>query len=160
MTTVDGNSLAGVSATALWTLRNRVTEAGRSDGLIEDPWAVKLFGAIGYDYDKSGRINQFHPLRALTFDAATSEYLQGHPRASVVALAEGLQTSFWRLDSAGLAREVTWYSVDLQPVMALRRQLLPHPTTASSNSPNRRWTAAGWTGSTPATASSSPPKAC
>ncbi len=44
----------------------------------------------------------------------------------MVALAEGLQTSFWRLDRAGVADELTWYSVDLPPVMALREKLLPH----------------------------------
>ena len=43
----------------------------------------------------------------------------------MVALAEGLQTSFWRLDRAGVADELTWYSIDLPPVMALREQLLP-----------------------------------
>lgn len=86
--------------------------------------AVKLFDAIGCDYAKFGKPNQFHPLRALTFDAATCDYLRTHPKASVVALAEGLQTSFWRLDHAGVADEVTWYSVDLPPVIALRQQLL------------------------------------
>jgi hypothetical protein len=30
---VDGNVLEGVSATTLWTLRNRATEAKRSDGV-------------------------------------------------------------------------------------------------------------------------------
>ncbi len=44
----------------------------------------------------------------------------------MVALAEGLQTSFWRLDAAGVADGLTWYSIDLPPVMALREQLLPH----------------------------------
>jgi O-methyltransferase involved in polyketide biosynthesis len=43
----------------------------------------------------------------------------------VVALAEGLQTSFWRLDRLGVADELTWYSVDLPPVMALRERLQP-----------------------------------
>jgi O-methyltransferase involved in polyketide biosynthesis len=125
MTTVDGNCLAGVSATTLWTLRNRATEAKRPHGVIDDPWAVQLFDAIGYDYAKFGKPNQFHPLRALAFDAATADYLRTHPNASVVALAEGLQTSFWRLERAGVTAEVTWYSVDLPPVMALREQLLP-----------------------------------
>jgi O-methyltransferase involved in polyketide biosynthesis len=40
-------------------------------------------------------------------------------------LAEGLQTSFWRLQQAGVADELTWYSIDLPPVMDLRRELLP-----------------------------------
>jgi O-methyltransferase involved in polyketide biosynthesis len=71
MATVSGDILEGVSATTLWTLHNRGTEAKRSDGVIRDPWAVTLFDAISYDYRKFGRPNQAHPLRALAFDAAT-----------------------------------------------------------------------------------------
>jgi len=125
MTVIDGNSLDGVSATTLWTLHNRASEAKRSDGAIRDPWAVTLFDAISYDYLKFGKPNQSHALRAVVFDAAASAYLTAHPRASVVALAEGLQTSFWRLQRAGVADELTWYSVDLPTVMALRQKLLP-----------------------------------
>ena len=122
---VDGNILEGVSATTLWTLHNRGTEAKRSDGVIRDPWAVTLFDAISYDYRKFGKPNQSHALRAVAFDGAALDYLTTHPKASVVALAEGLQTSFWRLGRTGLTDELTWYSVDLPPVMALRETLLP-----------------------------------
>jgi len=125
MSAIDGNTLDGVSATTLWTLHNRATEAKRSDGVIRDPWAVTLLDAIDYDYLKFGKPNQSHGLRARAFDAATAVYLTAHPKASVVALAEGLQTSLWRLDRTGVADELTWYSVDLPPVMALRKQLLP-----------------------------------
>ncbi|MFI5510695.1 class I SAM-dependent methyltransferase [Mycobacterium sp. NPDC051804] len=125
MTAIDGNTLEGVSATTLWTLHNRGTEAKRSDGVIRDPWAVTLFDAISYDYLKFGKPNQSHGLRAVAFDTAASDYLRTHPEASVVALAEGLQTSFWRLQRAGVADELTWYSVDLPPVVALREKLLP-----------------------------------
>ncbi|GAA2536784.1 class I SAM-dependent methyltransferase [Mycolicibacterium diernhoferi] len=120
-----GTSLEGVSATTLWTLHNRGTEAKRSDGVIRDPWAVTLLDTIDYDYRKFGKPNQSHALRARAFDAAAIEYLTAHPKASVVALAEGLQTSFWRLARAGVADELTWYSIDLEPVMELRRRLLP-----------------------------------
>ncbi|WP_422745471.1 class I SAM-dependent methyltransferase [Mycobacterium sp. WMMD1722] len=125
MSAIDGNTLEGVSATTLWTLHNRASEAKRSDGVIRDPWAVALLDAIDYDYLKFGRPNQSHALRARAFDAATGVYLTAHPKAAVVALAEGLQTSRWRLGHAGVADQVTWYSVDLPPVMALREQLLP-----------------------------------
>lgn len=125
MATVTGETLDGVSATTLWTLRNRATEAKRSDGVISDPWAIRLFESITYDYSKFGRHSQTHALRALGFDNAARNYLRTHPKASVVALAEGLQTSFWRLDRAGVADQLTWYSLDLPPVMALRHTLLP-----------------------------------
>ena len=122
---IHGDILDGVSATTLWTLRNRAVEAKRSDGVIRDPWAITVFDAIDYDYDKFGRPSQFHALRARTFDAAARDYLVTHPKASVVALAEGLQTSFWRLDRDRSIGESTWYSVDLPPVVDLRRQVLP-----------------------------------
>ncbi len=126
MASISGDTLEGVSATTLWTLHNRATEAKRSDGAIRDPWAVTLLDSISYDYLKFGDPNQSHPLRAVAFDAVLREYLRDNPKASVVALAEGLQTTFWRLDAAGVADELTWYSIDLPPVMALREQLLPH----------------------------------
>jgi O-methyltransferase involved in polyketide biosynthesis len=123
--TVSGDVLDGVAATTLWTLHNRGTEAKRSDGVIRDPWAVTLLDSISYDYRKFGKPNQSHALRAVAFDAAAKAYLTAHPTASVVALAEGLQTSLWRLERAGVADQLTWYSVDLPPVMALREKLLP-----------------------------------
>ena len=98
MAIVSGDILEGVSATTLWTLHNRGTEAKRSDGVIRDPWASTLFDAISYDYRKFGKPNQSRALRSLAFDAAARDYLTTHPKASVVVLAEGLQTSFWRLD--------------------------------------------------------------
>jgi O-methyltransferase involved in polyketide biosynthesis len=125
MTTIDGTTLEGVSAPTLWSLHNRGTEAKRSDGVIRDPWAVTLLDTIDYDYLKFGKPNQPHALRAVAFDLAAGQYLSAHPKASVVALAEGLQTSFWRLERTGVLTESTWYSIDLPPVMDLRRQLLP-----------------------------------
>jgi len=125
MAVISGDTLDGVSATTLWTLHNRGTEAKRSDGAIRDPWAVTLYDTISYDYLKFGKPNQSHALRAVAFDDVMREYLTAHPKASVVALAEGLQTSFWRLDAAGVADELTWYSIDLPPVMTLREKLLP-----------------------------------
>lgn len=124
-TSIDGSVLDGVSATTLWTLRNRAAEAKRSDGVIRDPWAITVFDAIDYDYDKFGRAGQSHALRALAFDTATRDALERRPKASVVALAEGLQTSFFRLDRQGRLDESRWYSIDLPPVMELRAQTLP-----------------------------------
>ena len=121
MRTIDGNSLEGVSATTLWTLHNRANEAKRPGSYLYDRWAVTLYESIRYDYLKFGRPNQSHAVRALAFDMATREYLAKHPRATVVALAEGLQTSFWRIDNP----DITWLSIDLPPVMALRNELLP-----------------------------------
>ncbi len=118
---IDGRVLDGVSATTLWTLRNRAEEALHKDSPYEDPQAVALYRSIDYDWDSFGKPSQPHPLRALAVDKIIGDYLDQHPQATVVALAEGLQTSYWRL-----GRPVRrWLSVDLPPVIALRESLLP-----------------------------------
>ncbi|QZH67803.1 class I SAM-dependent methyltransferase [Mycolicibacterium farcinogenes] len=125
---VSGDALTGVSETALMTLQVRAHEARRPDGLIEDPMAVHLVDSIDFDFAKFGYTRrQDMALRALLFDRMTSDYLQSHPKATVVALAEGLQTSFYRLDAAGLGHEFRWLSVDLEPMIEFRNKLLPKP---------------------------------
>ncbi|MCZ8379355.1 class I SAM-dependent methyltransferase [Mycobacterium sp. CPCC 205372] len=116
-----GDTLQGVSETTLWTLHNRASEAMRADRLIDDPLAVSIFESIDFDFRKFGPPTLYHPLRARAFDTELGKYLADHPRAAVVALAEGLQTTFWRVDNG----QLTWHSVDLPPVIELRRQLLP-----------------------------------
>ena len=126
---VDAAMLTGVSETALMTLYGRACQAEMADAIIDDPMAVELRDAFAFDYAKFGRRGQEMALRSLAVDKCTMEYLRDHPRATVVALAEGFQTSFWRLDKAlakaGRDPQFRWVSVDLPPVMALREQLLP-----------------------------------
>ena len=55
MKMVDGIAVAGVSATTLWTLRSRATEAQRADSA--DPWAVKVFGFCGPVDDGYGTLS-------------------------------------------------------------------------------------------------------
>lgn len=123
---VDAAALRGVSETALLTLRSRANEARRPDAIIDDPMAIRLMDAIDYDFDKFGiPSRQDIAVRALAFDQSTSRYLTTHPTATVVALAEGLQTSFYRLDASGVSPEFRWLTVDLPPVIELRDKLLP-----------------------------------
>ncbi|MGF2944257.1 class I SAM-dependent methyltransferase [Mycobacterium sp. Lab-001] len=121
MPVLDARHLDGISETALLTLHQRATEAARPDAIIDDPMAIALRNSLDYDYRRFGRTHQATALRALTFDTTTCRYLHTHPHANVVALAEGLQTSFWRLDNGALS----WISVDLAPIVRLREQLLP-----------------------------------
>jgi O-methyltransferase involved in polyketide biosynthesis len=126
--TTNGERLDGVSATTLWTLRNRAVEARRPDAVIDDPWAIRLYETISYDYDRFGKPSQTHPLRALAIDRAIADFLAGHSNVAVVALGEGLQTSYWRLGSP----DVDWLSVDLAPVIELRKALLPTESRITS----------------------------
>ncbi|MGK2854427.1 MAG: class I SAM-dependent methyltransferase [Microbacteriaceae bacterium] len=122
----DASTLTGVSETALLTLLVRATEARRADTIIDDPVAIDLVDAIDFDFAKFGFARrQDMALRALAFDRETKTYLRDHPEATVVALAEGLQTSFYRLQASGVSDTFRWRTVDLPPIVALRDKLLP-----------------------------------
>jgi O-methyltransferase involved in polyketide biosynthesis len=115
-----------VTDTALVTLWCRASEARRADALVDDPMAIALVDSLDFDFNKfklSAR--QDLALRALAFDNCAGKYLSAHPKATVVALGEGIQTSFWRLDAAGLGHEFRWLTLDLPPIIELRQRLLP-----------------------------------
>ena len=122
---VDGSMLTGVSETALLTLNGRAHQADLPDAILHDPMAIQLRDSFDVDFDRFGRKGQEMALRSLAVDGCTIEYLRTHPKATVVALAEGFQTSFWRLDAAVPDPQFGWVSVDLPPVIALRERLLP-----------------------------------
>lgn len=124
--TAAASALTGVSETALLTLNGRATQARRPHPIIDDAMAVQLADSIAYDFAKFGRrTGQEMALRSLAFDKAARHYLAKHPSATVVALAEGLQTSFWRLDSSLPGARFRWLSVDFPPIIELRKKLLP-----------------------------------
>ncbi|MGO9156092.1 class I SAM-dependent methyltransferase [Mycobacterium sp.] len=122
----DAGLLTGVSETALMTLYGRAHQASHPDPIIDDPMAIKLVESIDFGFEKFGRKGQEMALRSLAVDQCAISYLSKHPEATVVALAEGLQTSFWRLDSALRGGKFRWVSLDLAPVIEMRQRLLPY----------------------------------
>jgi O-methyltransferase involved in polyketide biosynthesis len=125
-------ALSGVSETALLTLNARAAEARRPDPLIDDPMAVALVDSIQFDFAKFGRPRQDIAVRARGYDAQSRSYLDQHPTATVVALAEGLQTSFWRLDAAIPDAQFRWLTVDLPEIIDVRTRLLPASSRIST----------------------------
>jgi O-methyltransferase involved in polyketide biosynthesis len=123
---VDAAALTGVSETALMTLQVRANEARRPDSIVDDPVAIEVADRIDFDFAKFGYTRrQDMALRSLAFDRVTHDYLRAYPKATVVALAEGLQTSFYRVSAAQPDPQFHWLTVDLPPMIAVREQLLP-----------------------------------
>ena len=120
-----GVQLEGVSETTLWTLHRRASEAARPDAVLHDPMAVELVDRIDFPFEErfgaSPGWSQWQALRARTFDREVRRFLQGHPDGTVVALGEGLETQYWRVNNG----RMRWVSVDLPAVIDLRRRLLP-----------------------------------
>lgn len=114
--------LAGVPETMLWTLHNRASEAMKPRGLIRDPEAIRIYQALDYDFERHfGRADGTHAVRAAEIDAVLGRWLSRHPKGWVVALGEGLETQFSRVDNGHLH----WLTVDLPEAMRLRDLLLP-----------------------------------
>ena len=154
--------MTGVSETALMTLHVRASEARRPDSIIDDPLAIQLADSIDFDYAKFGFTRrQDMAVRALGYDRQTRRYLLDHPQATVVALAEGLQTSFYRLNSADVGDQFRWITVDLPPMIELRRKSSCRSRTGYGLiAPVRTGLQLDGSGRHRTTACSSPPRDC
>jgi O-methyltransferase involved in polyketide biosynthesis len=135
-------ALRGVPETLLWTLYQRALEAGRTDAVLRDPLAVDLVGRIDYPFEERfggpSPLSQWQALRTRTFDAAVGRFLGHFPDGVVVALGEGLETQFWRVDNG----RVRWVGVDLPETIELRRRLLPESprrTTIAGSALDADW---------------------
>lgn len=118
--------LTGVPETLLWNLHHRAVAARGPKPLLDDPGAVELVGRLDYRFDtldgggtKGGA--EWHAMRVRAFDAEVRRFLAARPGGTVVALGEGLETQFRRVDDG----RVRWVGIDLPETIALRRRVLP-----------------------------------
>jgi O-methyltransferase involved in polyketide biosynthesis len=118
--------LAGVPETLLWTLWHRAVEARRPDAVLADPLAIQLADQIDYPFaerfGETALMAQWQALRAKRFDLEVRRFLDAHPDGTVVALGEGLETQFWRVDNG----RVRWVTVDVPETIEVRERLLVH----------------------------------
>jgi len=128
----------------LGCLWGRAQLSKKYSSLFYDEKAIELVEKIDYDDLAAGdedpleslELSFFHvahqldlpefglfTLRARQFDEMARKYIAEHPRASIVNLGAGLDTTFYRVDN-GL---IHWYDLDLPEVIDVRRELLPEP---------------------------------
>ncbi len=120
---IPPEALSAVSETMLATLYSHAVESRRPDALIHDPRAEELVARIDYDFVRSqmGEDDQAAScVRLRQFDRFAQAFLVAHPDGVVVHIGCGLDTRFDRVDNG----QVTWYDLDLPPVIELRRKLL------------------------------------
>jgi O-methyltransferase involved in polyketide biosynthesis len=60
-------------------------------------------------------------VRGRKIDNVVKHFIAGHPRATIVNIGAGLDTTFSRLDNGA----IHWYDVDLDEVIALRQKIIP-----------------------------------
>ena len=132
-------TLGGISASMLGCLRGRAQVSKEYSSLFYDAKAIELVERIDYDpsssdmpfegmmFNTSRNVNLpefgLFTLRARQFDEKAKAYIAEHPHASVINIAAGLDTTFYRIDNG----TIHWYDLDLPAVIDIRRQLLPEP---------------------------------
>jgi len=137
-------TLGGISASMLSCLWGRAQLSKEYSSLFYDAKAIELAEKIDYDFSTSDvppfvgiwfnmsrKVNRpefrLGTLRARQFDDKAKAYIAEHPNASIINIAAGLDTTFYRIDNG----TIHWYDLDLPAVIDIRRQLLPEPDRAT-----------------------------
>jgi len=129
-------NLPEVSKTAIVTLTNRAIETEDKNPVFKDPMAVLCLEKIISisSEDEKNYIKKVKRMfkgvfasnrktssrRALYFDNLVNEYILKHPSCTVINLACGFDTRFWRIDN----KNCKYYELDFPEVIALKKELL------------------------------------
>lgn len=121
-------ALNNVPQTLLLPLIARAEVSKWKHSELVDQKAIDLSDAIDYDKRKLKRNIQEVGLlglaiRAKKFDAAIVEFIKTHPKAKILSIGAGLDTTFYRINNDS----IKWFDLDLEESMAMRKQLLPPP---------------------------------
>jgi O-methyltransferase involved in polyketide biosynthesis len=133
-------NLSQVSQTAILTLVCRVVASQKKDSVFNDPMAVlcleRLMSISSAEEKK--RIARFRRmytgiqardakariLTAKSFDSSANLFISNNPGCTVINLACGFDTRFWRIENA----KCEYVELDLPEVIALKREILQdHP---------------------------------
>lgn len=120
---ISTEGLTGVMETLLPVLYARAYETRQEQPIIHDPIAEAWIERIDYDfaqYDKAVLNNLGVAIRSEILDEAVRKFITEHPNATIVNIASGLDTRFYRMDNG----QITWIELDLPASIAVRRQLM------------------------------------
>lgn len=127
-------NLSEVSKTAIMTLTARMV--GTEKQLLEDPKAVECYNtmlqsATGKEQAWMKRLKRRHKgltdriskdlcYRVKRFDQITNDFIEKHPSCTVINLACGFDTRYWRIDYD----HCDYYELDFPEVIQLKTELL------------------------------------
>lgn len=117
--------LSGVNETMLVPVVARAAEAKRKNPRYYDEYAVAITEELAYDFKKHKSPMNLWGVssRTIILDEEAKEYIKEYPDCSVINLACGLDSRFYRVDNG----KIHWYNVDFENVMNIRKQVFaPH----------------------------------
>jgi methyltransferase (TIGR00027 family) len=129
-------NLANVSQTAIYTLLCRAVQTEAENPIIHDPMAtlaLKKLMSIASEKEKK-RIQKWEKMaagkgardtrriaqRSSDLDKMVNDYISKNPSSTVINLACGFDTRFWRIEN----EKCTYIEIDLPEVVALKKEIL------------------------------------
>jgi O-methyltransferase involved in polyketide biosynthesis len=114
-------------ATMMLPLWGRAEYSKRNPDILDDKEAAAIIHNSGYDFTAvSKALGEYGGLcyiwRARKTDDAIRAYIKKRPRATVVNIGAGLDTTFSRVDNG----QIRWYNLDLPDATAFRQTLIPN----------------------------------
>ncbi len=115
-------NLTGTAETMLQSFYARAQYSRSKGHKFYDAKAVELVEKIDYDFSKAAKdstMGQGVIARTLVFDELVQAFIGKNPACTVVNIACGLDTRFYRMDNG----KITWYNLDLPETIRVRDQI-------------------------------------
>lgn len=120
---MESIDLRGVPETMLQTLHARATHSKRPDHKFYDAKAIEIVEQLDYDFSKAEKDMAMSAgviARTILLDQMVGDFVKENPKGTVVNIACGLDTRFYRVDNGS----IRWYNLDLPETIAVRRRFL------------------------------------
>lgn len=111
----------GIPSTLFLVLWAQYLESQSPNGIIKDLKVIEMVDSLDYDFSKyrlSSNDRLGVAIRKKIFDREVGKFISQNPNGVVVNLGCGLDTHYEFFKHTA----ITWYDLDLPPVIALRRQ--------------------------------------
>jgi O-methyltransferase involved in polyketide biosynthesis len=117
--------LGNVQKTLFLPMWGRAFESKKANPLLIDKTALEIIEKVDYDFSiATQNLSELTQLawilRSLAVDETIKKFLGKYPKATIVNIGCGLDTTFDRIDNGSL----TWYDLDLPDVIALRKNFI------------------------------------
>ena len=111
--------LTGSAETMLQSFYARAKYSRKKNAKFYDAKAIELVEKIDYDFSKAEKDSTMSNgviARTIVFDELVKDFINKNPDCTVVNIACGLDTRFYRMDNG----RITWYNVDLPETIEVR----------------------------------------
>lgn len=116
-------SVEGIPESMLKTLYARAKESKKATKFIYCEKSIEIVGNLDYDFTAVEReyyLGKGAIARSILLDKMVGDYIQKNPNATIVNIACGADTRFFRVDNG----KIRWYNLDLPVTIEARKRLM------------------------------------